>query len=325
MLLDEVFIPEIYSGFINSTLKNLLLHEFKSFKINNMKKFISLISSIFALFALASCSSSLYQATWQARPVIADGNPTEWSLPLRYSDSKSGLQYNITNDETNLYVCIRATERPAQMKILSSGMVIWIDPSGKNKETTGIHFPLPVRHDKRPSREGNSPIISQGKNPERMSLQKEYELEKPEISLSGFLPQYNGTFEASEAKGAQAAINWDDQDNMTYELVIPFKAFFAKDMNALKDNPVIGFTINVAAFTRPQGSGSREGGYGGAGGGPHPQGMEGGQGGMAGGQGGGHSGGMGESHQSAGGSAYSAMSEPTSIKFKIKLNGLVKK
>lgn len=292
-----------------------------------MTKLIVQTSGIFALLLLVSCSSELYQATWQTKKVIADGNPTEWSLPLRYSDAKSGLQYNITNDGANLYICIRATEQPAQIKILSSGMVIWLDPSGKNKEVTGIHFPLPVRHDKRPTQEDINAGMTQAKNPGKMNLREEYELEKPQILLSGFLPQYNGTFETSEAKGATAAINWDKQDNMTYELAIPFKTFYSKDVHALKDNPVIGFTIKVEALTRPQGSGSHAGGQGAGSGGHNNGGMEEG-GGMSGGHGGGHSGGhsggRSGNYHPEGNAAFSAMSEPVTIKFKIKLNGLVK-
>ena len=291
-----------------------------------MKKFTRQISSIFAILVLGSCSSEMYQATWQTKKVVADGNPTEWSLPLRYSDPKSGLQCNITNDETNLFICIRATEQPAQMKILSSGMVIWLDPSGKNKETVGIKFPLPGMHNKKPSGEDVQPDIIQGKKHDRMNLEEQFQLQKPEITLTGFKPEYNGTFHPSDAKGIKAAIDWDEKNNMTYELVIPLKSFYSKDIKALRDNPVVGFKINIAAITRPQGSGSHGGGMqGGEGGGQHHGRMGGGQGGMGGGHGGGHSGNMGGSHQSAGSSAYSSMNESTSIKFKIQLNGLVKK
>jgi len=287
-----------------------------------MKKRTASIISIFFLLALASCSSEMYQASWQTKKVVVDGNPSEWSLPLRYSDPESGLQYNITNDETNIYFCLRATERPAQMKILTSGMVIWLDPSGKNKETIGIHFPLPVRHERRTIQEEAKTDMAPGEKPEKMSLEKEFELQKPEIALSGFLPEYNGTFGATDAKGAKAAIKWDDQDNMTYELAIPFQSFYTKDINTLKDNPIIGFMIKIAAFTRPQGSVSHGGGmHGGGGSGQHHGNGGGGNRGMEGGR----SGGMGESHQPAGGNAYRSMSEATSIKFKIKLNGLVKK
>ena len=154
-----------------------------------MKKLPAPIISIFGLLALASCSSEMHESTWQTNKVVVDGNPTEWSLPLRYSDPKSGLQYNITNDETNLYVCIRATERPAQMRVLSSGMVIWLDPSGKNKESVGIHFPLPVKHAGKTEHEDIKTDLAPGTKKKEMSLERDFELQKPQIMLSGFLPE----------------------------------------------------------------------------------------------------------------------------------------
>ena len=290
-----------------------------------MKTVTRITISFLFLLSIVSCSSTLYQANWQVKPVVADGNPNEWSLPLRYSDSKSGLQYNVTNDETNLYICIRATEQPIQMKILSSGMEIWLDPSGKNKETVGIQFPLPGMHDRKPMAENSQQDMSKGRNQGRMNMAEEYHLQKPRIALSGFKPEYNGTFLAADSKGVKASIDWNEQNFMTYELVVPFTSFYSKEFNTLKDNPVIGFKININALSG-QGSGSQAGGSqgghpGGAGKGPGG----GGGGGMKGGSGGGPGGGMGERPQSPDGQASSALSSSTSIKFKVKLNGIVKK
>ena len=294
-----------------------------------MNKFLNTIIPFMFLTVLAACSTQLYQANWQAKQIVADGIPNEWSLPLRFSDAKSGLQYNFTNDDANLYICIRATERPAQLKVLGSGVEIMLDPTGKNKETAKLHFPLPIQQNRATQAEDRQA----GRNPENkpggMNLEKQYQLEKPEISLSGFKPEYNGTFFANDAKGIKAAIDWDDKDNMTYEVVIPLNSFYEQDIRTLKDNPVIGVMINIAAMSRPQGSGSHEGAQGRGSGGQRQGGMGGREGGMGGGfgggHGGGHGGGMDENRQSAGSAAYSSLSEPTSIKFKIKLSGLVKK
>lgn len=290
-----------------------------------MKKLFRFTGILYGLLALVSCSSALYQATWQTKPVIADGNPTEWSLPLRYSDSESGLQYNVTNDETNLYICIRATEQPIQMKILSSGMEIWLDPSGKNKETVGIQFPLPGMHDRKPIDENKQPDMSKGMNHGRMNMAEEYHLQKPQIALSGFKTEYNGTFLAADSKGVKASIDWNEQNFMTYELVVPFISFYSKEFNTIKDNPVIGFKININALSGQRSgsqAGDRQGGHpGGAGQGPGG----GGGSGMKGGSEGGPGGGMGERPQSPDGQISNAMNSATSVKFKVKLNGIVKK
>ncbi len=208
-----------------------------------------IIISIFFNLSILSCSSSMYQSSWQAKPVVADGNPNEWSLPLRYSDSESGLQYNVTNDETNLYICIRATELPIQMKIMSSGMEIWLDPSGKNKETVGIQFPMPGMHDRKPMAENTQPDFSKGRNQSRMNMAEEYHLQKPRIALTGFKTDYNGTFLAADSKGVKASIDWNEQNFMTYELVVPFSSFYVKEFITFKDNPVIGIRINIKALS----------------------------------------------------------------------------
>ena len=299
-----------------------------------MKKLIYFSGILFALFALGSCSSTIYQATWQNKPVVVDGNPTEWTLPLRYGDSKSGLQYNITNGDSNIYLCIRATEQPIQMKILTSGVEIQLEPSGKNNKTSYIQFPMPGKRGEKPKTEGGRQDMNSNKNQERINMAERFQLEKPEITLSGFLPEYNGTFLVSNSKGIKAAIDWDEQNNMFYELVIPIKSFYAYENGKLKDNPVFGFRIDVKAMAS-QGSGSHAGGMqeghsGGGGGhsgggGGHQGGGSGGGRGMGGGNGGGGEGGMGERQQTPEGQAYNALSSTTSIKFKVRLDGLVKK
>ena len=70
---------------------------------------------------LFSCSKPVTGILWQYKPVKADGVLSEWQVPLRYFDDKSKLQYTITNDSVNLYVCIRATDEESQLKIVRSG------------------------------------------------------------------------------------------------------------------------------------------------------------------------------------------------------------
>jgi len=271
----------------------------------------------FVIIALASYFSTMGQSAWQAKPVTVDGNPTEWSLPLRFSDSKSGLQYTITNDESNIYMAIRATEQQIQMKILMAGMQIWINPDGKFKKTAGIQFPLPGKPDPKAMNENMHPGVQQGKKPGTMNMANQFKMQDPKVTLSGFLPEYNGTFNADETKGIKAAINWDSDNIMTYELCVPLKSFYTKDMKSLKENPVLGVMIVINAIdfaNRPQG-----GHPGGAAGGPPGGGdMQGGP------PGGGEMGGM-PPGGPPGEMASNPMSETTTIKVKVQLSGLVTK
>jgi hypothetical protein len=168
--------------------------------------------------------------------------------------------------------------------------------------------------------------LAQGKKSAEMNLSKQFRLRDPEMTLTGFQPGYDGTFKASEAKGIQAAINWDQQNNMTYELTVPIQSFFASNLKTIKDNPIIGIRIDVNALSL-----SGEGGQGpgmrgnSAGGGQGPGGAGNGPGGgKNSGSGGGPGGRMGERPESQDSRGTGALSSPTAIKFKIRLNGLVK-
>src|SRR5438876_522138 len=103
---------------------------------------IKTLLPLFLLALLSSCSKTIYDNVWQSKPVTVDGNSKEWEIPLRFYDSKSKLQYIVTNDSSNMYVCIRVTDERLQAKIMNAGMSVWIDTTGKNKQQVGITFPL---------------------------------------------------------------------------------------------------------------------------------------------------------------------------------------
>jgi len=297
--------------------------ENKNFKKNyEMKNFAQTACYFICILALNSCSSTTYLANWQTKPVVADGIPTEWSLPLRYSDSESGLQYCITNDETNLYICLRATEQQAQLKIFNSGLNIYLYPSGKNKDESRIQFPLPLKHDWHPVAGNMKPDMIKGNPQNAINFAEQYNLQDSKIILSGFQSEYNGTFKTTETKGFKEALGWDKQNILTYELIVPIRSLFINDIKTLKDNPVIGVKIYMDPLSF-QGGGN----HGGEMKGVHPGG--GGPNGGVGGQGNMPMGGGGPGSEMGGrppeNLAINSLSSSTSIKFKIQLNGIVKK
>ncbi len=242
-----------------------------------------------AICIIASCKAPLYQNKWQDHKVIADGKPDEWTIPLRFYDSKSKLSYTVTNDLDNLYICMRVTDDADQVKIMKAGMQVWIDTTGSNNETTGILFPQ-RSHEPAPSAQQSSD--TKGKRSEagkvnirsmRASFQKDYK----EMQLTGFKAPVRGSVPLQNDFGINLGINWDANrfDSsyiMIYEAVIPFKTFYKNKLTSADSLKKFGITISVNALTRPAskgGGGSRGGGGGGGMGGG---GMRGG-GGMGGG------------------------------------------
>src|SRR5580704_552153 len=98
---------------------------------------------VLAFIAFAACSPKLAPAGhYQDSPVTADGIPSEWKMPLRFTNSAYTMQYNVTNDDQNIYVAVSSYDDITQLRILRSGMTIYFDPKGKKNKEISIHFPV---------------------------------------------------------------------------------------------------------------------------------------------------------------------------------------
>jgi len=205
---------------------------------------------------LPSCSKTIYDSSWQNKPVTADGMAKEWTLPLRYYDYKSKLQYTVTNDTSNLYICIRACDEFSQMKIIKAGMQVWIDTSGKNKLVTGIWFPLAnlsngeyKKHSAfRDTSMSGTPSFQK---PDSKSIKRRYERQPKEMQLVGFKPPVVGTVFLKNEFGIVANLDWDSIGIMTYEAIIPFKTFYKSHLTPKDSTKLFDLTIKIPAIASP--------------------------------------------------------------------------
>jgi hypothetical protein len=287
-----------------------------------------IITVMMALLTVSGTFAQKYEANRQKSPITTDGKPTEWTTPLRFSDTKSGLQYNVTNDDENLYICVRATNESTQQQILMSGLKIFIDENGKKKYGTSVQFPVP------PSREGMKPGNNMqkqempsgqrpsGKQGQQKDNQKKFMNPDPRITLAGFKSEFNGTFPLNDSRAVKAAMDFDNNNILTIEYTIPLSSFFTLDWKSAAKPTVLAMKIYADAVDlqksgNSQGGGRPEGGTpGGGGGGSRPEGGPpgGGEGGMGGPPGGMDDGGM----MPQGGSDNTQ--QGISIKYKITLN-----
>jgi hypothetical protein len=254
-----------------------------------------------------SCSSPLvYNSIWQDKPVTVDGKATEWKIPLDYFDDKTKLNFSISNDRTNIYFCIRATEDETQKGIIHNGLQIWIDTTGGKKDEVGIQFPLIQRQERT---EGS--LLTHSSQPDETpaayNLRKQYSGTTKQMRLTGFSGAVEGLAEAPNMYGINACLNWDTNNIMIYEVCIPFKTFYKSSLSQSDSSKAFGVTFAVTVTPKA----SKYGGGGNSGGGGHGGG--GGMGGMHGG-GGGHGGG---GHGGGGGSSPSAETISAHIKFRL--------
>src|ERR1700749_4988033 len=109
-----------------------------------MYKKVIAVLSICIISLLAACSpKAMYQSGWQSTPVVADGNASEWRIPLRFYDTDTKLNYTLSNDNENIYLCVRIVDELSQAKVIRNGLNIWFDTLAKNNKQCGILYPVP--------------------------------------------------------------------------------------------------------------------------------------------------------------------------------------
>jgi hypothetical protein len=245
-------------------------------------KITKLFHGIAILILFVSCKAPLYETKWQDHEVVADGNPKEWKIPLRFYDNKSKLSYTVTNDLDNLYICIRITDDASQIKVMRAGMQIWLDTTGSNKQTTGILFPKRISQQPDPvpqNSETNSKRTSGGHQVNMKHLRTDFQREYKEMQVTGFKAPIRGALPLQNDFGINIGINWDANryDSsfiMIYEAVIPFKTFY-KNKLTLTDS-VKKFGVSIIVSQLPYAPGKSGGARGGGGSGMAGGGMRGG-------------------------------------------------
>ncbi|MBB6129678.1 hypothetical protein [Mucilaginibacter lappiensis] len=236
-------------------------------------------------------------------PVTVDGDLKDWGDSLRYFNDEKKINYTLANDQTMLYAAIRISDRMDQIRTLNAGITLSIDTKGKKKESFSLTFPL--------ADPGTPPTFGKRDNPtgditqeDRDELMQERVTKLRNIKVVGFKDIEGDMITTSNTYGIKAAINYDAQGNLVYEMAIPLQFFHAEDIT--KNEWAFNFKIN--GLQRAKGDGAenpdhQSGGFGGGGGG------RGGRGGGGGGMGGGGRGGRGGRGGTGAGGAESGRSE----------------
>ncbi len=249
---------------------------------------------VLLLLVAVSCGSSkdttaaINTMAWQTKPIVIDGNNSDWEQPYRYADSKARIAFRFSNDRTNLYITMKTDDPVTQQKILKAGMYVWIDPSVKSKKNIGILFPMEnIEQEKiqRTDKEGEA------KAPKTDLLKKEI-LSASDYTLKGFTG-CEGTYSLAQKNSCQIVAKMGISaatNELVWEAVIPFKAFYKEAIDAQDFGKSVDIGFEINALKRPADKSGNEGGAAGGGGGMRGGGGGGG-GGMRGG-GGGRGGGM---------------------------------
>ena len=206
---------------------------------------------------------------YQDSPVVADGSTDDWSVPLRFSNESYTLQYNVTNDNKNLYVCVLSRDQVTQLRMLQSGMTIYFDPKGDKNKDIGLHFPLLKPADPEANRIRYGGAVTN----DSKARKEELLLQSDSYGTTGFFGIENGQFGVADPKSPfQVVMKLSNQDSLlVYEVVIPIKNVLGMEVGdrTKKKNFSVGIVLNAVALPAGGRSGGTRPSFGGGGGGMH--------------------------------------------------------
>ena len=219
------------------------------------------------LLATGCAQGHAPQGHYQSTPIVADGNADQWPQPLRFTNPAHTYSFNVTNDNTNIYVCVITRDARMQQRYPKGRDGCFLsDQAGKEKHDIDLSYP-----------ESNGDGLV--------------------FNTSGFLSIENGQFNVGQPYGCpiRVVMTLHPDSTLVYEAIVPLYTVLKRgglDPKTLKKDFSVGIVIGALADQR-QSQRSNNGGYR-----PHMPGMRGGGFGSGGGYGGGGRGGQGQQPKS---------------------------
>jgi len=184
------------------------------------------------------------KSTWASSPVTIDGKAKEWKLPLRLYDSGTKLFFAFANDDKNLYLCFQAPDKMFQTKIMGAGMEISLSDKGKHK--VSVIFPLAQRSSSVPPAGNDKEQAT-----DRRNSNTSFVLQNTFMEVKGFATR-NGIISINDTSGINAAINFDENNILTYEIAIPYKEWFGPGFSINDLAKEISLEVTINALKQPR-------------------------------------------------------------------------
>ena len=230
--------------------------------------------SLFVVLCACVCAcspKSAPQGHYQDTPVTADGTTDDWRLPLRFSNEKYTYQYNVTNDDKSIYICVLSSDNATVKRILKDGMTIYFDRKGKNGKDMSLSFPIRKDDDddnyNRYLERNGYAVKPSSQDSTKLKMLRESNI----YNTKGFVNLENGQFGLDDAKaGIHLALRLNNNDStLVYEAIVPINLITGSDLTPKQagKNFSVGIALNSVPAeggegNRPHGGGMRGGGMG---------------------------------------------------------------
>ena len=199
-------------------------------QICGMKQIIFLL---IVAVGLNACSNKLYESNWK--------KPESKTSAFRFYDTDSKIRYNVENDAEHLYFTFDVMDQLTIQKILTTGLRLFLDGSGKNKQKHEVQFP--IYSDKVPVSE-----LEQYENDYDQSMQLGSERLNQMIPTDGYLKLNGKTvaiFNGSETNGVYVHLKFDSTRSLVYTAKIPLDSI-------LNSQDIISIGFETGGYEMPQ-------------------------------------------------------------------------
>jgi hypothetical protein len=228
-----------------------------------MKGFRIVLTLVSGAIILGGCSKNLAPTGhYQEIPITIDGNINDWGLPLRFSNPEYSMQYAVTYDDKNIYICVYSKDPSFQKRILKAGISIYFDTKGEKNKTMGLFFPIIKPAD--PAGRNGNPIRNTDYKTEidQLLLQSDY------YNTIGFLNMENGQYDINYKKNnIQLAIKLNTDSSLVYEAAIPVSYILGSALTPGYDpkNFSVGIIVDAMANAPANNTNRARSPYGGGG------------------------------------------------------------
>jgi len=202
-----------------------------------------LIALLFIFITSYAFAQDEPTSQWAQNTITVDGNAQDWNS-LKHYDNNSRLFFDFKNDSNNLYLCFQSKDEMNEAKILRAGMKIILSDKMNGKHKSIINFPLGIKNSEKKSDDEVQPDpLAAHQSKHALFLARDTTME-----VRGFATQ-NGLIPSNNPSGIRAAINWNAENTLTYEVAIPLKELFGEGYQLKDLSKEIALNVIISAMS----------------------------------------------------------------------------
>lgn len=168
-----------------------------------------------------------------AESLKIDGRLEDWGDSLTYFNESTRFSFDISNDQETLYLAIKSKDPENLNRILARGISFSLNAKSKKDVGPTVIFPVIDRNIQtiKPAK----PAVQDLKENQQQTLSK---LSK--FYVKGFSEIIDGAVSISNSYGISTGGGFDDQNNFTVEIAVPFRL-----LEITSDQQIIACLIEI--------------------------------------------------------------------------------